>query len=79
MFLDLTGPQCFLNADVNGLADRGIRMLDHSYAKIGNILGSYDHLKENTLGIVIDAGAVPYFSHWKAYDYTLNDIEQLMN
>ena len=75
----ITGYVLPSNADVNGLADRGIRMLDHSYAKIGNILGSYDHLKENTLGIVVDAGAVPYFSHWKAYDYTLNDIESIKN
>ena len=75
----ITGYVLPSNADVNGLADRGIRMLDHSYAKIGNILGSYDDLKENTLGIAVDAGAVPYFSQWKAYDYTLNDIESIKN
>lgn len=65
------------NADVNNFAENGILMLDYSYAKIGNILNNYDDLKDNTLGIVIDAGAVPYFSHWKAYDYTLNDIQSI--
>lgn len=67
------------NADVNGLADRGIRILDYSYSKIGKILNNYDDLKENTIGIAVDAGAVPYFSHWKAYDYTLNDIQSIKN
>jgi len=65
------------NSDVNSFAHRGILMLDYSYSKIGKILNNYDDLKENTLGIVIDAGAVPYFSHWKAYDYTLNDIQSV--
>ena len=67
------------NADVNSLSDRGIRILEYSYSKIGNILNNYDDLKGNTLGIVVDAGAVPYFSHWKAYDYTLNDIHSIKN
>ena len=67
------------NADVNSLSDRGIQILEYSYSKIGNILNNYDDLKGNTLGIVVDAGAVPYFSHWKAYDYTLNDIHSIKN
>ena len=31
------------------------------------------------MGIVVDAGAVPYFSQWKAFDYTLNDIHSIKN
>ena len=67
------------NAEVNRLSDRGIQILEYSYSKIGNILNNYDDLKGNTLGIVVDAGAVPYFSQWKAFDYTLNDIHSIKN
>jgi hypothetical protein len=67
------------NYGVNYKACSGIDINEQSHSKIGKILNKYDHLKENTIGIAIDAGAVPYYSHWKAYDYTLNDVQHIQN
>jgi len=67
------------NSAVNTKTCWGISINDQSHSKIGKILDKYDHLKQNTIGIAIDAGAVPYYSHWKAYDFTLNDVQHVQN
>lgn len=62
------------NTTARAMADGQSKILESSHIKIGKILGKYDNLKDNTIGIAVDAGAIPYYSKWKAYDYTLNDI-----
>jgi len=61
------------NWDVTDFADGFSNGLEQSHIKIGKILGNYDHLKHNTIATVVDAGAVPFYSEWRVYDYTLND------
>lgn len=61
------------NSEVRGWADNFSNGLENTHIKIGKILGKYDELKHNTIATVIDAGAVPYYSHWKVFDYTFND------
>lgn len=56
------------------MVDGQSQILEISHIKIGKILGKYEELKDNTIGIVVDAGAIPYYSKWKTYDYTLNDV-----
>lgn len=62
------------NTIARGMADGQSKILENSHIKIGKILNKYDNLKNNTIGIAVDAGAIPYYSKWKTYDYTLNDI-----
>lgn len=47
--------------------------LESNHIKIGKILGNYEELNKNFIATVVDAGAMPYYSKWKAYDYVLND------
>jgi hypothetical protein len=61
------------NSQARGMADGQSKILESSHIKIGKILGKYEELKNNTIGINVDAGAIPYYSKWKAYDYVLND------
>lgn len=61
------------NWDVTAFADSFSESLEESHIKIGKILGKYDDLKHNTLATIVDAGAVPYYSEWRVYDFTLND------
>ena len=67
------------NQEARGWADGQSKILETSHIKIGKILGNYPELKNNTLGIIVDAGAVPYYSKWKAFDYTLNDNWTVQN
>ena len=67
------------NWEVRSFADRNSYGMEISHITIGKILGKYDELKNNTIGIVVDAGAVPFYSEWKAYDYTLNDRYTIQN
>jgi len=46
---------------------------ENTHITIGKILGEYEELSHNTIATVPDAGAIPYFSKWQTYDYTLND------
>ncbi len=62
------------NTTARAMADGQSKILESSHIKIGKILGKYENLKNNTIGIAVDAGAIPYYSKWKAYDYTLNDV-----
>lgn len=62
------------NAEARAMADAQSNIMENSHIKIGKILEKYKELKDNTIGIAVDAGAIPYYSKWKAYDYTLNDI-----
>lgn len=61
------------NWEVTAFADNFSNAIEASHIKIGKILGAHDDLKHNTIATVIDAGAVPYYSKWKVYDYTFND------
>ncbi len=61
------------NSQARGMADGQSKIMDSSHITIGKILGKYDSLRNNTIGIAVDAGAIPYYSKWKSYDYTLND------
>ncbi len=62
------------NVSARNMADGQSTIMESSHIKIGKILGNYSELRNNTIGIAVDAGAIPYYSKWKAYDYTLNDI-----
>lgn len=62
------------NSQARGMVDGQSQILEISHIKIGKILGKYEELKDNTIGIAVDAGAIPYYSKWKTYDYTLNDV-----
>jgi|TARA_B100000953_G_C17838496_1_gene364236 hypothetical protein len=53
--------------------------LENTHFKIGKILGEYPELKHNTIATIEDAGAIPYFSKWQTYDYTLNDKMTIQN
>ena len=61
------------NADVTHFVHTQSNTLENTHIKIGKILGKYPELKHNTIATVVDAGAIPYFSKWQTYDYTLND------
>ncbi len=61
------------NWEVTKFADNFSNSLEESHITIGKILGKYDDLKHNTIATVVDAGAVPFYSEWKVYDFTLND------
>lgn len=61
------------NWDVSGWSDSFSNSMENTHIKIGKILGKYDNLKDNTIATVVDAGAVPYYSQWKVYDFTFND------
>jgi len=62
------------NTSARAMVDGQSKILESSHIKIGKILGKYENLRDNTIGIAVDAGAIPYYSKWKAYDYTLNDV-----
>ena len=47
--------------------------LEKAHISIGKTLGSFSELKNNVLAVLHDAGAIPYYSHWKTFDYVLND------
>ena len=61
------------NWGVTDYADNFSNSLEKSQITIGKILGKYDDLKHNTIATVVDAGAVPFYSEWRVYDFTLND------
>ena len=59
---------------INILCEMIAKMKDeNNHITIGKILGEYEELSHNTIATVPDAGAIPYFSKWQTYDYTLND------
>ena len=62
-----------ITADVTNFVHSQSNTLENTHIKIGKILAKYPELKHNTIATVVDAGAIPYFSKWQTYDYTLND------
>lgn len=47
--------------------------LEVNHIALGKILGKYEELNKNYIATIVDAGATPYYSKWKTYDYVLND------
>ena len=61
------------NWEVSDFAISFSNSMESTHIKIGKILGNYSELKHNTIATVVDAGAVPYYSQWRVYDFTFND------
>jgi hypothetical protein len=47
--------------------------MNEAHIPIGQIMGNYDSYDNYTVATVVDAGAIPYYSGWYTYDFTLND------
>ena len=62
-----------ITADVTNFVHSQSNTIENTHIKIGKILAKYPELKHNTIATIVDAGAIPYFSKWQTYDYTLND------
>lgn len=60
-------------SDVSEYSFNQAQGLENTHITIGKILGKYQDLRHNTIATVPDAGAIPFFSKWQTYDYTLND------
>jgi len=67
------------NAAVTQMVESQTNTLENTHYKIGKTLGNYPELKHNTIATIVDAGAIPYFSKWQTYDYTLNDKVSVQN
>jgi len=67
------------STEVTQMASTQSKSIENTHIKIGKILGEYPELKHNTIATIEDAGAIPYFSKWQTYDYTLNDKMTIQN
>lgn len=47
--------------------------MEEAHISIGQTLGQFSAHKECTVAVVSDAGAIPYYSRWRAFDFYLND------
>ncbi|MFW9904328.1 MAG: hypothetical protein ACFFFH_08360 [Candidatus Thorarchaeota archaeon] len=68
-------PPLFYNEDSNEFVLSYSEGLNGCHVVIGKIFGKYSEYRDNTIAVVEDAGAIPFYSKWNVYDFYLNDAD----